>query len=97
MLLELRTKHVGEQVALNIAENCVALIRQSGLQTISLRVTHEVGLDPDYGSDIVVKLAATTEDVKACDGCQVGVDVYERKSYRHFYLRIILRDQGHRC
>src|SRR5215469_13497828 len=97
MLLELRTKHVGEQVALHIADNCVALIRQSGLQTIALRITHKVGFDPEHRSDIEVKLAATTEDVKASDGCQVGMHIYEGKSYRHFYLRIILRDQGHRC
>jgi hypothetical protein len=97
MFLKLWAKHVSEQIALNVSKNCVALIRQSSLQPIALSVAHEVCLDANDGREVVNESATASEDIEASDLTDVGMDVYERKSYRDFYLRIILRDQGHRC
>src|SRR6516162_5598669 len=75
MFFDLRAEHIGEQIALNIAENCEAFIRQSCLQTVALGVAHELGLDSKDRREIVYQPAAAAEDVEAGDPSDVGMDV----------------------
>jgi hypothetical protein len=97
MLLELRAEHVSKQIALNIPVYYEASIRESGLKTVSLGVTHEICLDSKDRREVIDKSTTTTEDVETGDWCDIGMDVNERESQRDFDLGMILRSHGHRC
>src|SRR5208283_489835 len=88
MLLDLGAKHVGEDVAIGRASQTVLL--KLVPQTAALRVTHEVSLDAEDIAEVKVDLSTTAEDVEAGDGCQIWVDVNERKPHRYFYFWNIL-------
>ena len=92
VLLDLRSEHIGEQVAVDLAG--IAQGGQLILQSAALGVAVEVGLNSDPGGDVVNERAAATKDVKAGEVGLVGVNVDEREVNRNFELGNVLRHNG---
>src|SRR5208337_4203348 len=84
VLLNLRSEHIGEQVAAYVSQGLPVL---NQLLAGALGVAHEIGLYPKQRGEVIDKTAAAAEHVKTGEGRLIGVDVHERKAYRHFELR----------
>src|SRR5208337_1174367 len=84
MFLDLRAEHVGEHVAIDIADDREAIANKFVPNTAALGIAHEVGLDTEIVAEIDVKLSASTENVKAGDGRKIGVHIDERETHGNF-------------
>src|SRR5271166_3459210 len=92
VLLNLRSEHIGEQVAAHVSQELSVL---SQLLAAALGVAHEIGLYSKQRREVVDESAAATEDVEAGDDRLIGVDVNERKTYWYLELGVFLRERSH--
>src|SRR5208283_2274549 len=93
VLLNLRSEHIGEQVAAHVSYELPVL---SQLLAAALGVAHQVGLDADHRSKVIDKTATATEDVETGEAGSIGVDVNERETHRYFEFGVlVLGDRGH--
>src|SRR5271167_50148 len=93
VLLNLRSEHIGEQVAAYVSHELPVLIK---LLACALGVAHEISLYPHQMGEVVDECAAATEHVEAGEGRLIGVDINERKTYRYFELGVlVLRQCSH--
>src|SRR5271165_4022022 len=92
VLLNLRSEHVGEEVAAHVSHERAVLIK---LLAAALGIALEIGLNPNQRGEVVDESTAATENVETGDRRLIGVNVNERKTYWHFDFGVFLRDCSH--
>src|SRR5271166_2731806 len=92
VLFNLRSEHIGEQVAAHVSHQGPVLIK---LLAAALGVAFEIGLNPNQMGEVVNECTAATEDVETGDGWLIGMDVNERKTYWYFDFGVFLRECSH--
>src|ERR1700690_4042007 len=92
VLLDLRSEHVGEQVAAHISHELPVLIK---LLAAALGVALEIGLNPKQRREVVNETAAATENVETAEAGHLRVDVNKREPHRYFGFGVFLPERGH--